>query len=109
MDFKEYQKLSKKTAVYPDVGDNYVYPSLGLAGEAGEVADKMSKAIRDDNWKITKRKKKEIKKELGDVLWFISQLATELGLSLEEIAKGNVDKLQSRQKRGKLKGSGDNR
>ncbi|MFW6283101.1 MAG: nucleoside triphosphate pyrophosphohydrolase family protein [Minisyncoccales bacterium] len=109
MTFEEYQKISKQTAVYPDVGNNYIYPTLGLAGEAGEVAEKMKKVIRDDKGKITEKKKQELKKEMGDVLWYLSQLARELGLSLDDIAAFNVEKLQSRQERGKLKGSGDNR
>src|SRR6056297_437791 len=109
MDFKEYQKKASETAIYPDIGDNYVYPTLGLAGEAGEVSEKMKKIIRDDKGEITEEKRKELKKELGDVLWYLSQLARELGLSLEDIANFNIEKLQSRKERGKLKGSGDNR
>lgn len=109
MKFKDYQKESRKTAVYPNQGKNFVYPTLGLAGEAGEVADKIKKVIRDKNGKLDKETVKEIEKELGDVLWYIAQLATELGLSLEEIAKENLKKLFSRKKRGKIQGSGDNR
>lgn len=109
MTFKEYQKKSRKTAIYPDKGKNFIYPTLGLAGEAGEVAEKMKKVIRDKGGKIDKNTKEEISKELGDVLWYVSQLATELGLSLEKITFDNIEKLKSRQKRGKLKGSGDNR
>ena len=107
--FEEYQKKSRKTAKYPDVGSNFVYPTLGLAGEAGEVADKIKKIIRDDGGEVLPEKKKEIEKELGDVLWYVSQIATELGLSLEDIAEKNIEKLYSRLERGKRGGSGDDR
>lgn len=109
MTFKEYQKLSRKTAVYPKKDKNFIYPTLGLAGESGEVAEKIKKVIRDKKGKIDESTKSEISKELGDVLWYVSQLATELKLSLEEIAQNNINKLSSRKIRRKLKGSGDNR
>lgn len=109
MDFNEYQKESRKTAVYPNADNDWVYPVLGLAGEAGEVADKMKKVIRDDGSIVSEEKKIEIKKELGDVLWYVSQVASELGLSLDDIAKSNIEKLFSRMDRGTLSGSGDNR
>src|SRR3989344_4665280 len=100
MTFEEYQKKSRKTAKYPDAGSNFIYPTLGLSGEAGEVAEKIKKEIRDDGGEVLPLKKKEIEKELGDVLWYTSQLATELGLSLEEIAEKNIEKLYSRMDRG---------
>lgn len=109
MTLEEYQKKSRKTAKYPDADSNFIYPTLGLAGEAGEVADKIKKVIRDDGGQILPEKKKELVGELGDVLWYVSQLATELGLSLDEIAEKNIEKLYSRMERGKLHGSGDNR
>ncbi|MDP3764744.1 MAG: nucleoside triphosphate pyrophosphohydrolase family protein [bacterium] len=111
MTFNEYQKKSRKTAVYPKSKycDGIFYPTLGLVGEAGEVAEKVKKVLRDDNGIITKEKKEELKKELGDVLWYIAQIATDLKLSLEDIASDNLTKLASRHKRGKIKGSGDNR
>lgn len=109
MTFQEYQKLSRKTAIYPDKDNNFVYPTLGLAGETGEVVEKIKRIMRDKEMKIDRTIKKEITKELGDVLWYLAQLATELGLSLEEIATKNIKKLSSRQKRGKLHGRGDNR
>jgi NTP pyrophosphatase (non-canonical NTP hydrolase) len=109
MDFREYQKKSRKTAIYPQTGKNYIYPTLGLAGEAGEVAEKIKKVIRDKKGKIDKETSKEIEKELGDVLWYVSQLASELKLNLNDVAKKNIEKLYSRMGRGKLKGSGDNR
>lgn len=109
MNFEEYQKLAKKTAIYPNSGSNFVYPTLGLAGEAGEVAEKIKKVLRDNNSVISEDKKQEIAKELGDVLWYVSQIATELGLPLEKIVELNIEKLKSRQERNNLSGSGDNR
>lgn len=109
MDFKQYQEKSRKTAIYPNSGENYVYPTLGLSGEAGEVAEKIKKVIRDKNGVIDEETREEIKKELGDVLWYISQIASELDLSLDEIGEKNIEKLYSRMERGKLSGSGDNR
>jgi len=109
VDFKTYQEESRRTAAYPKAGKNFIYPTLGLAGESGEVADKIKKVIRDKGGRLDKKTKDEIGKELGDVLWYLTQLATELGLGLEEVAEGNLRKLFSRQKRGKIKGSGDNR
>lgn len=110
MTFEEYQKQAAKTALYPDHDKgNFIYPALGLAGEAGEVANKISKVFRDDGSKVTAEKKKEIEKELGDVLWYVSRLAAELGLSMEDIAAKNIENLSSRLKRGAIHGSGDNR
>jgi len=109
MDFKEYQKESRKTAMYPNVNDNYIYPTLGLAGEAGEIANKVKKIMRDEGGVVTEDKKQELSKEFGDVLWYISQLASEFELSLSEIANLNIEKLQSRKQRGKIHGDGDNR
>ena len=109
MTFNEYQKESRKTAVYPGAGKNFIYPTLGLAGETGEVTEKIKKALRDDNNIITDSRKTELTKELGDVLWYLTQLSTELGLSLEEVAANNLSKLFSRQERGQLQGSGDDR
>ena len=109
MDFKEYQEKSRKTALYPNIGNNFVYPTLGLAGEAGEVAEKIKKVIRDKEGIIDDATREEIKKELGDVLWYLSQIASELNLSFDEVAEFNIEKLASRMKRGKLHGSGDNR
>lgn len=109
MDFNTYQQAAAKTAVYPDLGNNFVYPTLGLVGEAGEVAEKIKKVLRDDSGRVSPEKKQELMKELGDVLWYLSQLSSELGLELERVAQDNLDKLTSRQERGKLGGSGDNR
>lgn len=109
MDFKEYQLSARSTAIYPNIGNNFIYPTLGLCGESGEVAEKVKKIIRDDNGIISEEKKELLKKELGDILWYISNLASELKLSLDDIASSNVEKLLSRQKRNVLSGSGDNR
>lgn len=109
MDFKEYQKKSRKTAVYPEADNNFIYPTLGLAGESGEVAEKIKKVIRDKGGVIDEETKKEIEKELGDVLWYVSQIASELGLDLNNVAEKNIEKLYSRMDRGVLNGNGDNR
>lgn len=102
----EYQRLAMETAIYPQP---IIYPTLGLTGEAGEVSDKVKKVLRDNNSVFTDEKKKEIAKEIGDVLWYVATLSHDIGYSLEDIAKMNYDKLRSRQLRGKLHGSGDNR
>lgn len=109
MDFKEYQKLSRKTAVYPDLDKNFIYPTLGLAGETGEVVEKIKKVIRDNRGLVDNEARSELLKELGDVLWYLSQLSTELGVSLDDVAVKNVEKLRSRAKRGAIHGKGDNR
>lgn len=109
MNFDEYQKESRKTAQYPDLGKNYLYPVLGLCGESGEVAEKFKKLIRDKNNVLTDDYKAEIKKELGDIIWYIAQIATELGISFDDIAKTNIEKIMSRMERSKINGNGDNR
>lgn len=109
MNFEEYQKKSKETAIYPVVGKNFVYPTLGLTGEAGEVSEKIKKLFRDKNGIADDDTKKELQKELGDVLWYLAQIATEFDLSLNEIAEKNIEKLFSRKERGTLHGNGDNR
>lgn len=108
-DFDKYQEECGKTAVYPKVGEKFVYPLLGLQGETGEVSEKIKKVFRDEGGKITPEKREEIKKELGDVLWYLAQLSKELGIKFSEVASGNLEKLASRKVRGKLHGSGDNR
>lgn len=108
MELAEYQRLSRRTAQYPRAAW-LSYPALGLAGEAGEVAEHAKKAIRDDGGEIVEARRVAMSKELGDVLWYVAQLASELGLELEEIAAENLDKLLSRQRRGVLTGSGDDR
>ena len=109
MDFKEYQEKSRKTAIYPKIGENYVYPALGLGDEAGEVLGNIKKIFRDKNGILDDETREEIKKELGDVLWYLTQLSTELEISLDDVAQANIEKLYSRLERGTLQGNGDNR
>ena len=109
MELNQYQDKSRKTARYPNTGNNPIYPTLGLAGEAGEVADKVKKVLRDNNGLFNIEEKEKIKLELGDVLWYIAQLSSELGFTLEEVALENLKKLKSRSIRGKISGEGDNR
>ena len=109
MDLNQYQLQARETAAYPNVGNNPIYPTLGLCGEAGEVAEKVKKVIRDGNGVFDNKACDQIKLELGDVLWYVSQLSSELGFDLEEIAMHNLDKLSSRSQRGVISGEGDNR
>lgn len=106
MKLNDYQNQAKNTAIYPK-DKAVVYPALGLAGEAGEVANKVKKVLRDRT--EIKDVSKDIASEIGDCLWYISLLADDIGWDLESIAKLNIDKLQDRVNRGKLSGSGDNR
>jgi NTP pyrophosphatase (non-canonical NTP hydrolase) len=108
VELSEYQRLSRRTAEYPREAW-LAYPALGLAGEAGEVAEHAKKAIRDDGGSVSDERKSAMAKELGDVLWYVAQIATELGLDLDAIAEQNLAKLLSRQERGVLSGSGDDR
>ena len=110
MQFNEYQIEADKTAIYPGKGNigGLVYTALGLS-EAGEVQGKVKKILRDKGGFLTPEDCIEIGKELGDTLWYIAQTATELNLSLDDIAKSNILKLQSRKERGVLQGNGDNR
>lgn len=107
MKLNEYQAIARETAIYPDVGNNFVYPTLGLTGEAGEVAEKVKKYLRDGGDRIAFEA--AVQKELGDVLWYVSQLATELGMSLESVARGNIRKLNLRQQANTIHGNGDER
>jgi NTP pyrophosphatase (non-canonical NTP hydrolase) len=107
--FNEYQQKSKATAVYPEGKNGLYYCALKLAGEAGEVAEHIGKAIRDDNCEITEERRAALRLELGDVLWYVSALCTELDLELSDVAHGNLDKLADRKARGVLGGSGDYR
>jgi len=112
MNFNEYQKTAQTTAIYPEGINGLSYLVLGLCGETGEVAEKLKKVIRDGRYsdiKEIKFKKEEIKKELGDVLWYLASLSHELGIPLNEVAEKNIEKLKSRKQRGKIGGSGDNR
>lgn len=102
-DLDNYQYLALQTAIYPE-HQNITYPALGLVGEAGEVAEKVKKWIRDGKLDVP-----GTAKELGDVLWYVANLANDLGYKLSDIANMNIQKLQDRANRGVLQGSGDNR
>jgi NTP pyrophosphatase (non-canonical NTP hydrolase) len=107
VEFSDYQRRSRATAVYPDAGANLTYPALGLCGEAGEAAEKVKKTIRDDGGRLTPERRDALAGELGDVLWYVAQLATEADLDLDQLAQDNLGKLLSRQRRAVLHGSGD--
>ena len=107
--FDLYQDKADETAIYPNKGDNLYYPALGLAGEAGEVCEKVKKIMRDKDGVLSEADALEISKELGDVLWYLSALACEINVALSTVAEDNIDKLHSRKERGMLQGSGDNR
>ncbi|MFB6145112.1 MAG: nucleoside triphosphate pyrophosphohydrolase family protein [Candidatus Nanohaloarchaea archaeon] len=103
MEFNHYQDRTEETAIYPE-DDAVNYLALGLNGEAGEVAEKIKKSIRDD-----KELGDDMKKELGDVLWYLARLADELGFELDDVAENNLDKLFDRKERDRIHGDGDNR
>ncbi|KGI60746.1 MazG nucleotide pyrophosphohydrolase domain protein [Prevotella sp. DNF00663] len=108
MELNDYQEAALKTAIYPeDMG--IVYPALGLSGETGEVADKIKKCIRDNDGVFDEAERKAVAKEMGDVLWYLAALSRDIDISLEEIARMNLEKVMSRQLRGKLHGQGDER
>lgn len=106
MKLNDYQIQANETAIYPE-GLNY--PILGLAGEAGELCNKYKKILRDKGGEAALLDINEMEKELGDVLWYVAQIATELGVSLETVARVNLMKLGDRKERGVLGGSGDDR
>lgn len=108
--FDEYQAKALTTAKSnDDEFKDIMHWVLGVTGEAGEIAEKFKKIIRDKNGNISNEDKTELSKEIGDVLWYLAVLAHQLGLSFEEIANDNLDKLKSRKERGVIGGSGDNR
>lgn len=109
MTFREYQIKAKETAKFPEKENAFIYASLALMGESGEVAEKIKKIWRDKNKQVSLEDKEEIKKELGDVLWYLSQLAEELDINFDDVAQTNLDKTQSRHQRNLISGSGDNR
>lgn len=109
LNFEEYEKIIAATARYPRIGNNICYPALGLTGEAGEVADKIKKIERDQGGVWNEENKRAICKELGDVLWYVTALSHEFGLTLNEVASENIEKLMGRRERGTLSGSGDDR
>lgn len=99
MNFEDYQSEASQTALYPRRMENLEYPTLGLAGEAGEVANIVKKIQRDHGGVINDETRLKLKDELGDVLWYISACADELGLTLAEVAEYNVQKLAKRHNR----------
>jgi NTP pyrophosphatase (non-canonical NTP hydrolase) len=105
---KEYQANAKKTAHYPREFALY-YVAMGLAGETGELINKIKKIIRDDNNKLTDERKEQIKQELGDTMWYIAMICEETGLNLDEVMEYNNKKLLGRTERGTINGDGDNR
>jgi len=111
MTFDNYQTNASRTAFYPRVFKNQglYYTALGLAGEAGEVANKVKKVMRDDNGNLEEKAKAEIFDELGDGLWYCATIEDEIGVNLGDVAKLNLSKLQDRMNRNKIKGSGDKR
>jgi NTP pyrophosphatase (non-canonical NTP hydrolase) len=109
MDLQTYQARAAHTALYPDVGANPIYPTLGLCGEAGEVADKVKKVLRDHGGHFSEEIRADLALELGDVLWYLARLASELNLDLAGIAEANLTKLASRAERNVIAGSGDRR
>lgn len=109
MNLSDYQQKASTTALYPNAGANLYYPALGLGGETGEVLNKVKKVMRDHGGTVTDEYREILRSELGDVLWYVAALARELGLDLDDIAQGNLEKLFSRQERGTLGGDGDQR
>lgn len=106
--FDDYQHEAYEFAQYPDMGSNLVYPALGLTGEAGEVAEKVKKIWRN-GLDLTEERVAALEAEIGDCIWYLAALATELGSSLSNIAQRNLDKLADRQSRGVIKSEGDQR
>jgi len=108
-DFQTYQRESRKTWGEVSMDNPIVYPTLGLTNEAGEVAGKIKKIFRDKNGMISEEDREALKHELGDVLWYLAQICTELDLTLQEVATANMEKLFSRLERGQIHGDGDTR
>lgn len=108
MNFSEYQEAARKTAIYPDLGNNLWYPALGL-GESGECQNIVKKIYRDKDGVFDLGDVQSIIKELGDQLWYIAAMASELDVDLDDVARWNIDKLADRKDRGVINGSGDNR
>jgi NTP pyrophosphatase (non-canonical NTP hydrolase) len=106
MNINEYQQQASKTAIYQN---KLIYPTLGLAGEAGEIANKVKKILRDNSGNLQESVREDLICELGDVLWYIAALATDLNVELSDVANKNIEKLNSRKNRGTIGGSGDNR
>ncbi len=108
MTLNDYQHLATSTAIYPE-SVRLIYPTLGLTGEAGEVAEKVKKMFRDDGGELSETRRYDLARELGDVLWYISALSRDIGMTLEQVAQMNIDKLGKRAAQSTLTGDGDNR
>lgn len=112
MTLDEYQRRARETALYPRHA-RILYPSLKLAGEAGEVTEKLGKLIRDEGYvpgtDLSEAQRDALAKELGDVLWYVANLAADLGMPLDTVAARNLEKLADRKQRGVIGGSGDDR
>lgn len=109
MNFDDYQRQAMTSAVYPMIGNNIVYPVLGVNGEAGEVAEKVKKIIRDKHGAWDDQDRDAIAKEIGDILWYCAALCSEFGLSMTTVAENNIEKLNKRMKNNTLHGEGDDR
>ena len=115
MDFNTYQKLAGKTDFHTSkkekriFGNLFAYPTFGITGEAGEMADKVKKIFRDHDGKLSPEMRHDLILELGDILWYMAKMARALGVTLDEVARRNINKINSRKKRGVIKGSGDHR
>lgn len=110
MEFNNYQFRARQTAIYPKEGlQGLLYTSLGLVSEAGEVAGKVKKILRDDSSIISPERHEQLVDELGDVLWYCAMVAEELDVNLGYVANKNIEKLEDRMSRGKIQGSGDKR
>jgi len=112
MTLDDYQAGARSTALYPQQA-RVLYPALKLAGEAGEVAEKLGKLMRDDGYlpgrELTQAQRDTLAAELGDVLWYVANLSADLGFSLQTVGERNLAKLADRKTRGVIGGSGDNR
>jgi NTP pyrophosphatase (non-canonical NTP hydrolase) len=108
MDLMHYQTMAKTTAIYPD-SEKIKYPALGLAGEVGELCNKIKKIYRDHNGVVTTEMRNDLFKEAGDALWYLAVLCEDLEFDLDDVAEENLTKLLSRKDRGVIGGSGDDR
>lgn len=104
MEFNHYQTKAREFAVYPDIGENITYPALGLTGEAGEFANQVKKVLRDDKGEISEERFDKLADELGDVLWYVANAASELGTTLEHVANYNLHKLSQRRQHDSIHG-----
>ncbi len=107
--FEDYADKAGVTAIYPGRGNNVIYPVLGLTGESGEVAEKVKKLLRDKGGVIDDEFREAVKKELGDVLWYLAAMAYELGFTLTDVAWSNLEKVERRNTNGTVHGDGDDR